>query len=430
MTALRFVFDSGRCTGCEACVVGCWMEHRAVQTRPWRQVGAFNRHGHPDLPMFHLSLACHHCARPACLENCPAGAYTRDAGTGAVTIHPEHCLGCRYCTWACPHDAPRLGAAGTIEKCTFCAGRLALGQEPACVARCPVEALGVEPRDPVSGPTPPGFSGWELEPGIRFRHAPTAPVLAAPPEPGPVARCLADLARVPEPRITLRGEWTLVAFTTLLGILAARMAAGGPFRHPWPFLAAGAAAMALSALHLGRPGRAWRAVLNLRRSWLSREIVLASAFLALCAGAFLGLVPAWLATAAGFAALYAVDRVYQVAVRVPPVNFHSAHALLNGLYLAGILTGRGPLALSAGALKLVLYGWRKGHFARRGRPWRPLLSLARVLAGFVLPALAADPALAAAGAVAGDLVDRCEYYGELEIPTPAAVLGRSSSMVV
>ncbi len=427
MNTPRFVFHADRCTGCEACAVGCWMENRAVQTLPWRKVHTFNPHRRPDLPVFHLSLACHHCAHPACLENCPAGAYRRDPVTGAVIIHADACLGCRYCTWACPHDAPRFSAAlGTVEKCTFCSSRLAEGRVPACVARCPVDALGIEPRD--GGPatvTPAGFHGWELEPGIRFEGEAAAPRFASRPDPGPIARVLTSLLTVPEPRITLRGEWTLVVFTTLLAVLTARMAAGGNLGPPALFLGAGAAAMLLSAAHLGRPERAWRAVLNLRSSWLSREILLASGFLGLSAGVFAGLVPAWAAALTGFAALFAVDRVYRVALKVPPFNLHSGHALLNGLYLAGILEGNAYVAAGAGGVKLFLYVYRKVHFARRGRGVRPALSVARMAAGFLAPALA-GPAWAAAGVVLGDLLDRCEYYDELEIPTPAAALAEAA----
>jgi Fe-S-cluster-containing dehydrogenase component len=431
---LQFVFDPKRCTGCEACVVGCWMENRAVQTRPWRRVHTFNGMRQPGLPVFHLSLACHHCDEPACLEHCPAGAYTRHPDTGAVVIHPERCMGCQYCTWACPHDAPRFnGELGTVEKCTFCQGRLEEGLEPACVARCPLEALGVEPRTEYRGETPPGFPPSDLRPGLRIlsRLRP-APLATAPPPAAAVRAHLQDLLRVPEPRITLRGSWALVVFTTTLAVLVALMgarAAGRPMGHPWLFLGAGLAAMTLSAWHLGRPDRAWRALLNLRRSWLSREIALVAAFLGLCAWSLLRLpvspTLAWAAACTGLAALFAVDRVYQVATKVGPLNFHSAHALFNGLYLAGILAGWWPLALVAGVLKLGLYLNRKAHFLFQGRGARPWLSLARVVLGFGVPAVAFGSGFGALGAVLGDLLDRCEYYDELEIPTPAACMVRA-----
>jgi Fe-S-cluster-containing dehydrogenase component len=427
--ALQFTFDPNRCTGCQACVVACWMEHRARQAGPWREVHAFNAFRHPALPVIHASLACHHCDEPACLLNCPAAAYTRDPATGAVTVHGDRCLGCRYCTWACPHDAPRFNpAAGTIEKCTFCAERLAAGQEPACVARCPVEALGCEPRTEARAQVLPGLVPSGTRPAIRV-----APLRRdAPPElgirpPAPVlAGFLEALLAVPEPKITLRGEWTLVLFTTVAATLAASMGAagfGGPVLPAWAFLLAGGAAMGLSAAHLGRPGRAWRALLNLRTSWLSREILLVALFLG--AGtlglAVPALAPARPAAAAlGFAALFAIDRIYRVALKTGPWNLHSAHVLLNGLYLLGLLARIWPLAVGAGVLKLGLYLHRARHFAGTGRATAPALQGLRLLAGFGAPLLLAPghPISAAAAALLGDLLDRCEYYAQLVVPTP------------
>jgi DMSO reductase anchor subunit len=56
------------------------------------------------------------------------------------------------------------------------------------------------------------------------------------------------------------------------------------------------AALAASFLHLGRPERAWRAVLMWRRSWLSREVIVLPAFIAVVA-------LWWLAHRAGWEAL-------------------------------------------------------------------------------------------------------------------------------
>jgi DMSO reductase anchor subunit len=113
------------------------------------------------------------------------------------------------------------------------------------------------------------------------------------------------------------------------------------------------AALAASLLHLGSPSRAWRALRNVRGSWLSREVTLAVAFVA-CGAAF-----AWLragghgtsgargmlaaATAAtGIALVYAMARVYRIRT-VPAwdtplttVSFFATALLLGAL---GVGTG-------------------------------------------------------------------------------------------
>lgn len=437
--AFQFVFDPNRCTGCQACVVGCWMENRASQGLNWRQVHTFNPLRHPALPLFHLSLACHHCEDPACLRNCPASAYTKDPATGAVTIHTERCLGCRYCTWACPHDAPKYNETlGTIEKCTFCPERLAAGLEPACVARCPVEALGFEALQEDRPQTMPGFPASTIGPSIRFvplrRDLP--PELGFTPAASVMREFLGELLRMPEARITLRGEWTLVVFTTLMAVLSAWFIAaliGGPALPPGLFLGLGLPALALSTWHLGRRERAWRAVLNLRTSWLSREILLTGAFLGLGALSLFWLpgnrILAWSAATAGFVGLMAIDRIYRVALKAGRRSLHSGQTLLNGHYLMGILATLPVLAIGAGLLKLALYLHRKWQFQAQGRPVRPLFSLVRVVFGFLGPLLlvAWNPLLAGLSAVLGDLVDRCEFYGELELPSPQGQMVRDLS---
>lgn len=432
--AFRFTFDPNRCTGCQACVVGCWMENRAEQAAPWRRVPAFNPFHHPDLPGFHVSLACHHCDVPACLLNCPAAAYTQDPSTGAVTLHPDRCMGCRYCTWACPHDAPRFVAAlGTVEKCTFCPGRLAQGLEPACVARCPVEALGFEARDSAPELVFPGLPPSSTRPGIRvrpLRHS-SGPELGARPPAALLATFLDQVLTVPEAKITLRGEWSLVVFTTVIAVLAAWLGAaqlGGSAVPAWLFLGAGLSVMALGGLHLGRPSRAWRAGLNVATSWLSREIVLTSAFVGLGGLHLLDVLPGRAmgvgVALIGFASLFAIDRIYRVALKTGPWNLHSAQVLFNGLYLLGLLARLWPLAIGIGLLKLGLTLHRARHFRLWQRPLRLVIGSLRILLGLVAPAFCAswNPGLAGVFAVLGDLVDRCEYYADLKIATPVGHL--------
>jgi DMSO reductase anchor subunit len=228
--------------------------------------------------------------------------------------------------------------------------------------------------------------------------------------------------------VTLRHEWTLVAFTFLAALLVAWVggAAAGAPRPSWAVFAAGAlGAMGVSAAHLGRRDRAWRALLNLRRSWLSREI---AAFLRFAGAATAWLAmpqpsPAagWLAAALGLLTLVCADRVYGLALRPVHARPHSAEVALIGVSLAALIAGSGWIALGVGLARLALYARRKLGRARAGEDTWPAVSLARAIAGFALPLAAwllGAHGLAIAGAVAGDLIDRCEFYAELEFESP------------
>jgi anaerobic dimethyl sulfoxide reductase subunit B (iron-sulfur subunit) len=102
MPAGSFVFDANRCTGCGACRVACTLENRLPPAVSWRRIDTFNARRHPAAPVFHLSIACNHCATAACMQACPALAYRRDRRTEAVLIDSSRCIGCGYCAWACP----------------------------------------------------------------------------------------------------------------------------------------------------------------------------------------------------------------------------------------------------------------------------------------------------------------------------------------
>jgi formate-dependent nitrite reductase membrane component NrfD/ferredoxin len=71
---------------------------------------------------------------------------------GIVEFDPSICIGCKSCMQACPYDSiyldPETNAAA---KCHFCAHRLDVGLEPACVVVCPEHAiLAGDLNDPAS----------------------------------------------------------------------------------------------------------------------------------------------------------------------------------------------------------------------------------------------------------------------------------------
>ncbi len=431
-----FVFDPNRCTGCHACRVACAIENELAPERSWRRVETFNARHHPGVPLFHLSLACNHCAEAACMHACPALAYRRDPSTGAVLLDEDKCIGCKYCAWACPFDAPVFdGALGVMSKCTFCQHRLLAGHKPACASLCPTRALDVMdlPESALVIDTD-GFPVTNLVPRIAIaplKPQHRLPVMSAVAS-GQVGRVDAEAAPA---EISLRSEWSLMLFTTLAATLVALLtsaAAGKVVLRPLPFVAGAALTLVLAAMHLGRPWKAHRAVLNIRRSWLSREVLMLPAFFA-TATAYLWWMPgseilAGLAVLLGFVALFCADQVYGVLERAGPGYRHSASVLWTGVFLTGVLLGSGWLAGLFGFGKMSLYIIRKLRFIELGRSVRPGISAARLALGFVLPLALwwLEPVgwrdCIIAAVLLGEIIDRGEYYIELERTSPGLAM--------
>jgi molybdopterin-containing oxidoreductase family iron-sulfur binding subunit len=117
-----------------------------------------------------------HCDNPPCTKVCPVYAtYINEEGLVAQINH--RCIGCRYCTTACPYTVKYFNwydpewpkemsgslnrdvsvrTKGVVEKCTFCHHRLLHARErakiegrdllpedyiPACVQACPSGAM-------------------------------------------------------------------------------------------------------------------------------------------------------------------------------------------------------------------------------------------------------------------------------------------------
>jgi DMSO reductase anchor subunit len=315
-----------------------------------------------------------------------------------------------------------------MSKCTLCNERLKEGMAPACVELCPTGALSYGPlAEGDTGRDVEGFATMGIDPSIKViplregGRAPESSLSETERYPG---------EKAPSMENSLRSEWPLAVFTfvaALLFGLATAFARGGTDANPLLFVAAALAAMAVSGAHLGRKLRAWRSLLNVAQSWLSREIAFFTLFV-VTASVFLLWMPnnsllGWAAVLIGVAALASIDMVYKFALR--PSLTHSAGAFLTGVFLTGVIAAHPVLVSTAGLAKVFLYTRRKIGFARTGVHVRPVASTLRVGMGFVFPAavwmMATDApwGLAIAGVLFGEFVDRCEFYGELETMTPA-----------
>lgn len=142
---LAFYFDQTRCTGCHTCVVACkdWHDLPAGEVS-WRRVSTHEEGKFPDVGVYHVSVSCNHCEKPACAESCTEGAIYKREKDGVVLVDSEKCTGgCRACEKACPYGAIqfRPDSRAKAEKCDFCADRLENSESPICVAACPMRAL-------------------------------------------------------------------------------------------------------------------------------------------------------------------------------------------------------------------------------------------------------------------------------------------------
>ena len=292
-----FEVDLDCCSGCKACVTACHALNGLDEQETWRDVGLLIGGTVANPVMQHVTTACHHCLEPGCMSACPVDAYEKDPITGIVKHLDDQCFGCQYCTLACPYDVPKFHAGkGIVRKCDMCSDRLSVGEAPACVQACPHQAIRiavVDVDDVVDNAEADLFLPAAPDPQITLptTHYKTSRVF---------------------PRNTLPANyhdvnpqhphWPLIVMLVLTQLSVGAFIVGlwmdrvvdekslVAFRqlHALTALGFGLLALAASTLHLGRPQYAYRAVIGLRHSWLSREIV---AF-----GAFAGAATAYAAT--------------------------------------------------------------------------------------------------------------------------------------
>jgi anaerobic dimethyl sulfoxide reductase subunit B len=153
---LAFHVNIASCTGCKACQIACKDKNDLPTGIRWRRVFQYeggewvNQNGQmmpSDVYAYPVSAACMHCANPICLEVCPVSAISK-RDDGIVLIDADKCIGCRYCSWACPYGAPQFNESlGVMTKCNMCYDLVDKGERPACVEACPYRAMDFGPLD-------------------------------------------------------------------------------------------------------------------------------------------------------------------------------------------------------------------------------------------------------------------------------------------
>jgi formate dehydrogenase iron-sulfur subunit len=295
-----FSVDLDSCTGCKACVAACHTMNGLDEDELWRSVTLLR--SKPTVAPFqqHVTSSCHHCVDPACLKGCPVNAYEKDPITGIVAHLDDQCIGCSYCTLACPYDVPVFNESrGIVRKCDMCRGRLEANEAPACVQGCPNEAIAITIVDiaSVSADARANKTGPHVARVVAGAPPSTISI--------PATQYLTRRSDLSESTNAAKAQQNYItseqpaqAHTPLAVMLVFTQLAVGTFVASqllpiWSSssvtglsrtfdaglsVAVGIVAMAASIFHLGRPRYFYRSVIGLRHSWLSREVVALGAF--------------------------------------------------------------------------------------------------------------------------------------------------------
>lgn len=379
-----FSVDLDQCTGCKGCVTACHSLNGLEEKETWRSVGLLHG-GTTEQPVQQtVTTACHHCLEPACMKGCPVNAYEKDTTTGIVKHLDDQCIGCQYCTLTCPYEVPQYSKKlGIVRKCDMCSERLAVGEAPACVQACPNEAISIRVVDreqvlqDVQGDT---FLPGAPSPGITLPTTEFKTARAFPKNTLP-----ADFFNVrPAPN-----HWPLVVLLVFnqlsVGAIGIDYLSSYYFTnntevqryHALGAVLLGLLALAVSVLHLGRPHLAFRAILGIGHSWMSREVA--------AVGAFAGLSVAYAATA------WAPPALSYLGKGIPSEAV--TKSLHDGLGAAVSLTGLITILCSTMLYAATRRVWWRASYCG------PRFFLSALVQGFAVALLAATGGQAAGGAV-------------------------------
>lgn len=112
------VIDLDKCVACQGCSIACRFENNTPAVKPsealkgravrWNDVFPMPINPtevtgeYPNVQTRYLTRPCMHCDNPPCIKVCPVQATFKDE-EGLVRQNYARCIGCRFCTVACPY---------------------------------------------------------------------------------------------------------------------------------------------------------------------------------------------------------------------------------------------------------------------------------------------------------------------------------------
>jgi len=279
----RFHFDATACVGCHCCEAACNEQNGNDAEIKWRRVAEMETGIFPEVSQLFNSMSCNHCVEPECLNGCPTESYIK-LDNGIVFHEDESCIGCQYCTWNCPYEVPVFNPdRGIVTKCHMCVDKLEVGETPSCVQACPAGAIeievvnkdewikndmakeGVAPHLPDINITKPTTRYTLLENTNEKDFKPADDHII---QPAHSELPLVFMTVLTQMSVGAMITLALVKLCTLLGFTNID---SGSFWLSLFIILPAMIGLPLSALHLGRPLLAYKAMKNWRNSWLSKE---------------------------------------------------------------------------------------------------------------------------------------------------------------
>lgn len=162
MSQYALIIDLDKCVGCHACAANCKAWNTSGEYGPltdkdpygaepegvwFNRVQTYEVGTFPNVDVVYLPKSCMHCKDAPCVKVCPTSASYKRKEDGIVLINYKDCIGCKYCSWACPYGVREFDPFdGVMKKCTLCVDRIyndnlpSDERKPACVLACPTKA--------------------------------------------------------------------------------------------------------------------------------------------------------------------------------------------------------------------------------------------------------------------------------------------------